>query len=186
MKHVCTTAKRVGKQIVKAAKKINWKKVAIVAVATVAAVAVTVATAGAAGPIIAAGVSGRGLSGAAATVLSGDKPKDILANTFNGAVNGFVSGGLTGGLVGGVSTATSSVTGPAARYAVDTLGETMADTIADAAQGGKVTPSSIATSLVINAVSDGVSARGAKGAKADVFFQEISLKISLRIPLMEQ
>ncbi len=60
------------------------------------------------------------------------------------------------------------MTGPAARYAVDTLGETMADTIADAAQGGKVTPSSIATSLVINAVSDGVSARGAKGAKADV------------------
>ncbi|HFI0151189.1 TPA: HYD1 signature containing ADP-ribosyltransferase family protein [Streptococcus suis] len=192
LKHVCTTAERVGKQIVKVAKKIDWKKVAIVAVATVAAVAVTVATAGAAGPIIAAGVSGLGISGAAATVvtaaavgavsgaaggavsgfttsvLSGDKPKDILANTFNGAVNGFVSGGLTGGVVGGVSTVTSSVTGPAARYAVDTLGETMADTIADAAQGGKVTPSSIATSLVINAVSDGVSARGVKGAKADV------------------
>ncbi|HFI0151191.1 TPA: hypothetical protein ACGO3A_000264 [Streptococcus suis] len=192
LKHVCTTAERVGKQIVKAAKKINWKKVAIVAVATVAAVAVTVATAGAAGPIIAAGVSGLGLSGAAATVvtaaavgvvsgaaggavsgfttgvLSGDKPKDVLAKTWNGAVNGFVSGGLTGGLVGGVSTATSSVTGPAARYAVDTLGETMADTIADAAQGGKVTPSSIATSLVFNTVSDGVSARGVKGAKADV------------------
>ncbi|WP_277846781.1 hypothetical protein [Streptococcus suis] len=29
MKHVCTTAKRVGKQIVKAAKKIDWKKVAV-------------------------------------------------------------------------------------------------------------------------------------------------------------
>lgn len=33
---------------------------------------------------------------------------------------------------------------------------------------GKITPSSIATSLAINAISEGVSVRGAKGAKADV------------------
>ncbi|HEM3615407.1 TPA: hypothetical protein U1C23_002303 [Streptococcus suis] len=192
MKHVCTTADRVGKQIMKAAKKIDWKKVAIVATATVAAVAVTVATAGAAGPLIAAGVSGFGLSGAAATVvtaaavgatagaaggavssfttsvLSGDKPKDILANTWNGAVNGFVAGGATGGLLGGFGAATSSVSGSAARYAVDTLGETAVDTIVDAAQGGKITPASIATSLAINAVSEGVSARSVKTANADV------------------
>ncbi|WP_228064070.1 RHS repeat-associated core domain-containing protein [Streptococcus acidominimus] len=192
LKHVCTTARRVGKQIVKAAKKIDWKKVAIVAVATVAAVAVTVATAGAAGPVIAAGVSGLGLSGAAATVvtaaavgavsgaaggavnafttsvLSGDKPKDVLINTWNGAKSGFASGALTGGLIGGFGVATSSVSGPVVRYAVDTFGETAVDTIADAAQGGKVTPSSIMTSLAINAVSEGIPARSAKGAKADV------------------
>ncbi|MDG3137304.1 hypothetical protein, partial [Streptococcus suis] len=96
LKHVCTTANRVGKQIMKAAKKIDWKKVAIVATATVAAVAVTVATAGAA-----AGAAGGAVSSFTTSVLSGDKPKDILANTWNGAVNGFVAGGATGGLLGG-------------------------------------------------------------------------------------
>ncbi|HEM3653779.1 TPA: hypothetical protein U1C45_002110, partial [Streptococcus suis] len=102
------------------------------------------------------------------SVLSGDKPKDILANTWNGAVNGFVAGGATGGLLGGFGAATSSVSGSAARYAVDTLGETAVDTIVDAAQGGKITPASIATSLAINAVSEGVSARSVKTANADV------------------
>ena len=51
---------------------------------------------------------------------------------------------------------------------VDTAGETVVDTIVDASQGGQVTPDSIATSLAINTLSEGVSARGAKGAKADV------------------
>ncbi|MGT2716677.1 RHS repeat-associated core domain-containing protein [Streptococcus respiraculi] len=201
-KHVCTTAKRIKNDTVKFLKKVDWKKVGIAVVATVAAVAVTVATAGAAGPLIAAGVSGLGLSGTAATiataaavgavsgaaggavsgfttsVLSGDKPKDILANTWNGAVNGFVSGGATGGLLGGFGAATSSVTNPVARYAVDTLGETAVDTITDVAQGGKITPASIATSLAINAVSEGVSARGVKGAKADVSAGTVTKPVS--------
>ncbi|HEM3641752.1 TPA: hypothetical protein U1C36_000851 [Streptococcus suis] len=111
---------------------------------------------------------GGAVSSFTTSVLSGDKPKDILANTWNGAVNGFVAGGATGGLLGGFGAATSSVSGSAARYAVDTLGETAVDTIVDAAQGGKITPASIATSLAINAVSEGVSARSVKTANADI------------------
>ncbi|NQM31102.1 hypothetical protein HO415_10720 [Streptococcus suis] len=190
--HVCKTAKRVKKQVANYVKKIDWKKVAIATVSTVAAVAVTVATAGAAAPVIAgmvgtAGLSGLGaavvtgvavgaVSGAAGgavnafttSVLSGDKPVTILKNTFTGMVNGAVTGGATGGLLGVAGSATSSVANPVARHVVDTAGETVVDTIVDASQGGQVTPASIATSLTINALSEGIPTRGAKGAKADV------------------
>lgn len=128
--------------------------------------AATVVTAAAVGAV--SGAAGGAVSGFTTSVLSGDKPKDILANTWNGAKSGFASGALTGGLLGGFGSATSSVSAPVARYAVDTFGETAVDTIADATQGGKVTPGSIMTSLAINAVSEGISARGAKGSKADV------------------
>ena len=190
--HVCKTAKRIKKQAADYVKKIDWKKVAVATVATVAAVAVTVATAGAAAPVIAgmvgtAGLSGLGaavvtgvavgaVSGAAGgavnafttSVLSGDKPVTILKNTFTGMVNGAVTGGATGGLLGVAGSATSSVANPVARHVVDTAGETVVDTIVDASQGGQVTPASIATSLAINALSEGIPTRGAKGAKADV------------------
>ncbi|MHC5865707.1 hypothetical protein ACYT6K_10980, partial [Streptococcus pyogenes] len=44
--HVCKTAKRIKNDTVKMLKKVDWKKVGIVAVATVAAVGATVLTAG--------------------------------------------------------------------------------------------------------------------------------------------
>lgn len=115
-----------------------------------------------------AGAAGGAVSGFTTSVLSGDKPKDVFMNTLGGAWNGLKSGAMTGGLLGGFGAATSSVTGSAARYAVDTFGETAVDTIVDVAQGGKVTPGSIMTSLSINAVTEGISARAAKGSKADV------------------
>ena len=83
-------------------------------------------------------------------------------------VNGAVTGGATGGLLGVAGSATSSVANPVARHVVDTAGETVVDTIVDASQGGQVTPASIATSLAINALSEGIPTRGAKGVKADV------------------
>ena len=194
LKHVCTTAERVGQQIVKAAKKIDWKKVAIVATATVAAVAVTVATAGAAAPVIAGlvGAGGLGLTGIAATVatgvsvgavsgaaaggtyaltsgvLSGKDGKTILSDVGSGMLSGAASGALTGGLLGGVGGLISKVANPVVRYAADTVGETTVDTISDAVQGGNITPASIATSLAINAVSEGISSHSAKDAKAEV------------------
>ena len=190
--HVCKTAKRVKKQVANYVKKIDWKKVAVTAGAIGVGIALTVATAGAAAPVIAgmvgtAGLSGLGaavvtgvavgaVSGAAGgavnafttSVLSGDKPVTILKNTFTGMVNGAVTGGATGGLLGVAGSATSSVANPVARHVVDTAGETVVDTIVDASQGGQVTPASIATSLAINALSEGIPTRGAKGAKADV------------------
>ena len=190
--HVCKTAKRVKKQVANYVKKIDWKKVAVTAGAIGVGIALTVATAGAAAPVIAgmvgtAGLSGLGaavvtgvavgaVSGAAGgavnafttSVLSGDKPVTILKNTFTGMVNGAVTGGATGGLLGVAGSATSSVANPVARHVVDTAGETVVDTIVDASQGGQVTPASIATSLAINALSEGIPTRGAKGVKADV------------------
>ena len=190
--HVCKTAKRVKKQVANYVKKIDWKKVAVTAGDIGVGIALTVATAGAAAPVIAgmvgtAGLSGLGaavvtgvavgaVSGAAGgavnafttSVLSGDKPVTILKNTFTGMVNGAVTGGATGGLLGVAGSATSSVANPVARHVVDTAGETVVDTIVDASQGGQVTPASIATSLAINALSEGIPTRGAKGAKADV------------------
>lgn len=63
---------------------------------------------------------------------------------------------------------TSQVANPVVRYAADTLGEITVDTISDSAQGGKITLASIATSLAINVVSEGLSARTVKGAKTEV------------------
>ncbi|MBF0846944.1 RHS repeat-associated core domain-containing protein [Streptococcus danieliae] len=198
LKHVCTTAERVGKQTMKFLKKVDWKKVAIVATATVAAVAVTALTAGAAAPLIAGmmgvtssalamgtvgfgttvaiGVATGAVSGAAGGAtygwlegnLSGRSSKTITQNTLSGGLNGFVSGGLTGGLGTAVTGSASGIANPFLRYGADTASETVVDTFVDTATGGEVTPASIATNLAINAVSEGVSARTVKGAKADV------------------
>ena len=154
----------------------------------------TVATAGAAAPVIAGlvGAGGLGMTGIAATVatgvavgtvsgaaaggtyaltsgvLSGKDGKTILSDVGSGMLSGAASGALTGGLLGGVGSLTSKVANPVVRYATDTVGETAVDTLSDAAQGGNITPASIATSLAINAVSEGISVRSAKGAKAEV------------------
>ena len=54
------------------------------------------------------------------------------------------------------------------RHGVDTVGETVIDTISDATQGGQITPTSIGTSLLLNAVTEGVSSRTVRAPKADV------------------
>ncbi|MHC5879214.1 hypothetical protein ACYT69_09835, partial [Streptococcus pyogenes] len=64
------------------------------------------------------------------------------------------------------SGSTAALTNPLARHTVDTVGETAIDTIADAAQGGKVTPASLATSLVFNAATEGITSKIAKGQSA--------------------
>ena len=159
LKHVCTTAERIKNQVVDFVKNVDWKKVAIVAAATVAAVAVSVATAGAAGGGTQALVSG---------VLSGKDGKTILKDTLEGIKGGAVTGAFTGGLTGGLGAASSSVTNSLVRHGVDTVGETVIDTISDATQGGQITPTSIGTSLLLNAVTEGVSSRTVRAPKADV------------------
>ena len=192
LKHVCTTAERVKNQVVDFVKNVDWKKVAIVAAATVAAVAVSVATAGAAAPVVAglvgsvgltgfgaavatgvgvgviAGAAGGGTQALVSGVLSGKDGKTILKDTFEGIKGGAVTGAFTGGLTGGLGAASSSVTNSLVRHGVDTVGETVIDTISDATQGGQITPTSIGTSLLLNAVTEGVSSRTVGAPKADV------------------
>jgi len=192
LKHVCTTAERIKNQVVDFVKNVDWKKVAIVAAATVAAVAVSVATAGAAAPVVAGLVGSVGLTGFGAAVatgvgvgviagaagggtqalvsgaLSGKDGKTILKDTWEGIKGGAVTGAFTGGLTAGLGAASSSVTNSLVRHGVDTVGETVIDTISDAAQGGQITPTSIGTSLFLNAVTEGVSSRTVRAPKADV------------------
>ena len=192
LKHVCTTAERVKNQVVDFVKNVDWKKVAIVAAATVAAVAVSVATAGAAAPVVAglvgsvgltgfgaavatgvgvgviAGAAGGGTQALVSGVLSGKDGKTILKDTLEGIKGGAVTGAFTGGLTGGLGAVSSSVTNSLVRHGVDTVGETVIDTISDAAQGGQITPTSIGTSLLLNAVTEGVSSRTVRAPKADV------------------
>ena len=192
LKHVCTTAERIKNQVVDFVKNVDWKKVAIVAAATVAAVAVSVATAGAAAPVVAGLVGSVGLTGFGAAVatgvgvgviagaagggtqalvsgaLSGKDGKTILKDTWEGIKGGAVTGAFTGGLTAGLGAASSSVTNGLVRHGVDTVGETVIDTISDAAQGGQITPTSIGTSLFLNAVTEGVSSRTVRAPKADV------------------
>ncbi len=59
----------------------------------------------------------------------------------------------------------TGLTNPLLRYGADTASETVVDTLVDSATGGNVTPASIGTNLVLNAVSEGISART---VKADV------------------
>ena len=175
LKHVCTTAERIKNQVVDFVKNVDWKKVAIVAAATVAAVAVSVATAGAAAPVVAglvgsvgltgfgaavatgvgvgviAGAAGGGTQALVSGVLSGKDGKTILKDTLEGIKGGAVTGAFTGGLTGGLGAASSSVTNSLVRHGVDTVGETVIDTISDATQGGQITPTSIGTSLLLNA-----------------------------------
>ena len=192
LKHVCTTAERIKNQVVDFVKNVDWKKVAIVAAATVAAVAVSVATAGAAAPVVAglvgsvgltgfgaavatgvgvgviAGAAGGGTQALVSGVLSGKDGKTILKDTWEGIKGGAVTGAFTGGLTGGLGAASSSVTNSLVRHGVDTVGETVIDTISDATQGGQITPTSIGTSLLLNAVTEGVSSRTVGAPKADV------------------
>ena len=192
LKHVCTTAERIKNQVVDFVKNVDWKKVAIVAAATVAAVAVSVATAGAAAPVVAglvgsvgltgfgaavatgvgvgviAGAAGGGTQALVSGVLSGKDGKTILKDTLEGIKGGAVTGAFTGGLTGGLGAASSSVTNSLVRHGVDTVGETVIDTISDATQGGQITPTSIGTSLLLNAVTEGVSSRTVGAPKADV------------------
>ena len=192
LKHVCTTAERIKNQVVDFVKNVDWKKVAIVAAATVAAVAVSVATAGAAAPVVAglvgsvgltgfgaavatgvgvgviAGAAGGGTQALVSGVLSGKDGKTILKDTLEGIKGGAVTGAFTGGLTGGLGAASSSVTNSLVRHGVDTVGETVIDTISDATQGGQITPTSIGTSLLLNAVTEGVSSRTVRAPKADV------------------
>ena len=192
LKHICTTAERVKNQVVDFVKHVDWKKVAIVAAATVAAVAVSVATAGAAAPVVAglvgsvgltgfgaavatgvgvgviAGAAGGGTQALVSGVLSGKDSKTILKDTLEGIKGGAVTGAFTGGLTGGLGAASSSVTNSLVRHGVDTVGETVIDTISDATQGGQITPTSIGTSLLLNAVTEGVSSRTVRAPKADV------------------
>ena len=192
LKHVCTTAERIKNQVVDFVKNVDWKKVAIVAAATVAAVAVSVATAGAAAPVVAglvgsvgltgfgaavatgvgvgvlAGAAGGGTQALVSGVLSGKDGKTILKDTLEGIKGGAVTGVFTGGLTGGLGAASSSVTNSLVRHGVDTVGETVIDTISDATQGGQITPTSIGTSLLLNAVTEGVSSRTVGAPKADV------------------
>ena len=160
--------------------------------ATVAAVAVSVATAGAAPPVVAglvgsigltgfgaavatgvgvgvlAGAAGGGTQALVSGVLSGKDGKTILKDTLEGIKGGAVTGAFTGGLTGGLGAASSSVTNSLVRHGVDTVGETVIDTLSDAAQGGQITPTSIGTSLLLNAVTEGVSSRTVRAPKADV------------------
>ena len=69
---------------------------------------------------------------------------------------------------GGLGAASSSETNSLLRHGVDTVGETVIDTLSDAAQGGQITPTSIGTSLLLNAVTEGVSSRTVRAPKADV------------------
>ena len=64
--------------------------------------------------------------------------------------------------------ASSSVTNSLMRHGVDTMGETVIDTISDASQGDHITPTSIGTSLFLNAVTEGVSSQTVRAPKADV------------------
>ena len=70
----------------------------------------------------------------------------------------------------GLGAASSSVINSLVRHGVDTVGETVIDTISDATptQGGQITPTSIGTSLLLNAVTEGVSSRTVRAPKADV------------------
>ncbi|MGT2911564.1 RHS repeat-associated core domain-containing protein [Streptococcus cameli] len=83
LKHVCTTAKRVGKQIVKAAKKIDWKKVAVTAGAIGVGIALTVATGGLGVPVAMA------IGGAASRVSPSKNAgfNHVIARHFNPTKN---------------------------------------------------------------------------------------------------
>ena len=87
---------------------------------------------------------------------------------MEGIKGGAVTGAFTGGLTGGLGAVSSSVTNSLVRHGVDTVGETVIDTISDAAQGGQITPTSIGTSLLLNAVTEGVSSRTVRAPKADI------------------
>jgi len=115
-----------------------------------------------------AGAAGGGTQALVSGVLSGKDGKTILKDTLEGIKGGAVTGAFTGGLTGGLGAASSSVTNSLVRHGVDTVGETVIDTISDATQGGQITPTSIGTSLLLNAVTEGVSSRTVGAPKADV------------------
>ncbi|MDQ8821343.1 hypothetical protein RFF58_10105, partial [Streptococcus ruminantium] len=199
--HVCTTAERWVEAGVNFLRNVDWKAVGITAAATVVAVAATAATAGAAAPVIAGvvGAGGLGLTGATATVttgmavgavsgavgggsyaftsgvLSGKQAGSIVKDVGSSILGGATTGLFTGGLLSGLGGATSGIGNALGRQAADTVIETAVDTVVDAAQGGNISPTSIGTSLAINAITEGVSSKTVKGQKGEVVRKGTSL-----------
>nr|WP_228063776.1 MULTISPECIES: RHS repeat-associated core domain-containing protein [unclassified Streptococcus] len=179
LKHVCTTAKRVGKQIVKAAKKIDWKKVAVTAGAIGVGVALTIATGGLGAPIamaIGGAASGAIISGYDA-YSSGQRGWALAGaigkGTGLGAITGFAGGSLMGAGSGIATSVTQNISNQAvrqvAKVGVEAGIETAIDTGLDVATGNQLTGQTVAMNFAYNLVSNGAGSVSPKKApKADV------------------
>ncbi|MGT2973223.1 RHS repeat-associated core domain-containing protein, partial [Streptococcus azizii] len=179
LRHVCTTAKRVGKQIVKAVKKIDWKKVAVTAGAIGVGVALTVATGGLGAPIamaIGGAASGAIISGYDA--YSSGKRGWALAGAIGkgaglGAITGLVGGSVMGAGSGIATSITQNIGNQTVRHiakaGIEAGIETAIDTGLDVATGNQITGQTVAMNFAYNLVSNGAGSVSPKKApKAEV------------------
>ncbi|ONK25449.1 hypothetical protein BVE84_08270 [Streptococcus azizii] len=179
LRHVCTTAKRVGKQIVKAVKKIDWKKVAVTAGAIGVGVALTVATGGLGASIamaIGGAASGAIISGYDA--YSSGKRGWALAGAIGkgaglGAITGLVGGSVMGAGSGIATSITQNIGNQTVRHiakaGIEAGIETAIDTGLDVATGNQITGQTVAMNFAYNLVSNGAGSVSSKKApKAEV------------------
>nr|WP_301182801.1 RHS repeat-associated core domain-containing protein [Streptococcus suis] len=179
LKHVCTTANRVGKQIMKAAKKIDWKKVAVTAGAIGVGIALTVATGGLGAPIamaIGGAASGALMSGYDA-YTSGQRGWALAGSVVKGAGTGALAGFIGGQFMGAGASVAANVTQnighqtvrQVAKIGVEATVETAIDTGIDLATGNKITGQTVAMNFAFNTFTNGAgSFSSKKGTKADV------------------
>ncbi|HEM3439448.1 polymorphic toxin type 15 domain-containing protein [Streptococcus suis] len=165
LKHVCTTAKRVGKQIARAAKKIDWKRVGVTVGAIGVGIALTVATGGLGAP--AAMALGRAATGAIISgydgYTSGKRGWELVGAIGQGAgvgaLTGFVGGHLMGAGAGIATSATQNIRNQAVRHVVkagiEAGVETVVDTGISVATGSPVTLKNVVTDYGLNLVTNG-------------------------------
>ncbi|MGQ7489462.1 hypothetical protein ACTGU5_11640, partial [Streptococcus suis] len=165
LKHVCTTAKHVGKQIARAANKIDWKKVGVTVGAIGVGIALTVATGGLGAP--AAMALGRAATGAIISgydgYTSGKRGWELVGAIGQGAgvgaLTGFVGGHLMGAGAGIATSATQNIRNQAVRHVVkagiEAGVETAVDTGISVATGSPVTLKNVVTDYGLNLVTNG-------------------------------
>ncbi len=179
LKHVCTTAERIGKQIKKAVKKIDWKKVAVTAGAIGVGIALTVATGGLGAPIamaIGGAASGAIMSGYDA-YSSGQRGWGLVGSIAKGAGFGAITGFVGGQFIGAGANVAANVTQnighqtvrQVAKIGVEAAVETAIDTGVDLATGNQITGQTVAMNFAFNTFTNGAgSVSSKKGAKADI------------------
>ncbi|HEM2766133.1 NucA/NucB deoxyribonuclease domain-containing protein [Streptococcus suis] len=166
LKHVCTTAKRVGKQIARAANKIDWKKVGVTVGAIGVGIALTVATGGLGAPAAMAlgrAATGAIISGYDGYYTSGKRGWELVGAIGQGAgvgaLTGFVGGHLMGAGAGIATSATQNIRNQAVRHVVkagiEAGVETAVDTGISVATGSPVTLKNVVTDYGLNLVTNG-------------------------------
>ena len=179
LKHVCTTAERVSQQIVKAAKKIDWKKVAVTAGAIGVGIALTVATGGLGAPVamaIGGAASGAVLSGYDA-YSSGKRGWALAGSVAKGAGLGALTGFVGGSFMGAGASVATNVTQNIANHtvrqvvsaSVEAGVETAIDTGISIATGNPITIKNVVTDYGLNLITNGSgSVSTKKSAAAEV------------------